>query len=231
VSARDHWYRDDDWDDATRAEFFRRLSRARPHNRDQYKRIKASYLLGSSNADRQADGRRLMEELVKDPETSDFQRTTALSQLGMHRHAIGDLVAAEALLRAALAIGGPDASGLSMEEEIAPAEILLARGSDESLAEAESLLERRSSDPPVFVSSQFRLAVAVTRLLLVKGESIAARDWARDALELAGRTRSDFAHHPTVGLVNASVETLAWLEEVVAGNSPTSSWRFWRRPD
>lgn len=57
------WFRTSDWDDDARAEFEKRLGRARDHNRPQYLRIKALALRDAG--DKQAAGsllRRVLDE-------------------------------------------------------------------------------------------------------------------------------------------------------------------------
>ena len=66
-SAKDHWYRSADWDEASQAEFAARLRRARPYNQVQYRRIKALTLLDTNDPARQRAGRAMLEENLGDP--------------------------------------------------------------------------------------------------------------------------------------------------------------------
>ncbi len=220
-NARDAWYRSADWDEASQAEFAERLRRARPSNRIQYRRIKALALLDTRDRVRQMAARALLEENLAVPGLDAFERTVALTTLARHERVSGRLVGALRLLRDALAIGGPDGNGTSGEEEIELAEILLANGADADLLEAKSLLDRRASDPPLFVRSRYRLAVAQTRTCLALGDTSAAAGWAIAALDFAAAEHSGLRHDPELGLVDPPDVELAWLRDVANAGTAT----------
>jgi hypothetical protein len=149
----DRWFRSADWDEASQAEFTAKLARARPHNRYQYRRVKALALLQTRNRAREAAGRALLEENLALANLPAHERTLALGTLARHDLVGGRLDSAMLYLRAALAIGGPDASGTTGEEEIELAEVLLANGGAEDAHEAKALLDRRASHLPLFVGA------------------------------------------------------------------------------
>jgi hypothetical protein len=213
-AATDRWFRSADWDEASQAEFTARLARARPHNRYQYRRIKALALLEARDRVRQAAGRALLEENLALPDLPPHERTLALGTLARNDLVGGRLSSAMRSLRGALAIGGPDASGTTGEEEIELAEVLLTRGGAGDIREAKALLDRRASDLPVFVRSRYRLAVAQVQASLLQADVSAAADWASTALALAATQDSGLRHHRELGLVDADEAQLAWLREV-----------------
>lgn len=169
-NARDRWFRSADWDDATRADFEARLASARPHNRSQYRRIKAVALLDTGQPDKESAGYRLLSEALTDADTPDFERATALSLLGFHDLDRGRLDDADRNLRSAIALLARGGSGGTQLEEVALAEVLLARGGRSELEEARALLESRAKDPPLLLKDRFRLSVTAARVSLALGE-------------------------------------------------------------
>ena len=219
-AATDRWFRSADWDEASQAAFTAKLARARPHNRYQYRRIKTLALLEARDRARQAAGRALLEENLALADLPTHERTLALGTLARHDLVGGRLGSALLFLRRALAIGRPDASGTTGEEEIELAEVLLANGGAGDIQEAQALLDRRTSEPPVFVRSRYRLAVAQVRASLLQADVVAAADWASTALALAMIRDSGLRYHLELGLVEADEAQLAWLGEVANALAP-----------
>ena len=213
----DDWFRSGDWDEASQAEFATRLARARPHNRAQYRRIKALGLLESDDPAGHAAAKAMFEENLADPDLPEFERTLALTTLARHERSTGRLASAVRRLRDALAVGGADGNGTNGEEEIELAEMLLARGSQTDLIEAKRLLDRRASAPPLFVRSRYRLAVAQARACARLGDDEGARAWASTALDVAALKDSGLPHHAELGLADADAEELAWLRSAAEG--------------
>lgn len=210
----DEWFRSANWDGAAQAEFETRLARSRPHNRDQYRRIKAIALLGSGDSVREEAGAGLLHENLVLPDLLDHERVLALVLLAEYDQLRGRLAEAESSLRQALAIAGPDGSGTSGEEEIALAEILVAKGEEASLEEAKRLLDRRASEQPLFVRSRYRLAVASAHVCLALRQRADAAQWAAVALGLAATRDSGLTRHPGLGLVTSTEQELRWLRDV-----------------
>jgi tetratricopeptide (TPR) repeat protein len=215
----DEWFRSADWDQAARADFEARLARLRPHSRHQYRRIKAIALLRSGDHVRAEVGASLLHENLALPDLPDSERVLALVLLAEHDQRRGRLAEAESSLRQALAIAGPNGSGTSGEEEIALAEILVARGGEASLEEAKRLLDRRASEVPLFVRSRYRLAVASARVSLALRQPADAAQWAAVALDLAATRDSGLVRHPALGLVTSTDSELRWLRDVAMGGA------------
>ncbi len=218
VASKD-WFRSSDWDERARVEFGARLARAKPYNRFQYRRIKASVLLLSGDRQKEAGGRELFEEILADDEAPGHEKTTAHWTLGAYYQRAGHLHDAERHLRAALDRISRDENGRSDVEEVQLAEVLLARGGRDHLEEARDILDRRASPPPTFVSSRFRMCLAGVRVTLALKDRRRAAEWAAAALDLAAATHSGLANHPTLGLVEADSQTRAWLTAVAADRS------------
>jgi hypothetical protein len=210
----DDWFRSADWDDAARTDFEARLARSRLYNRVQYRRIKAIALLRSGDPIREEAGAGLLRENLALSDLADHERVLTLVLLAEHDQLCGRLAEAESSLRQALAIAGPGGSGTSGEEEIALAEILLARGGEASLEEAKRLLDRRASEMPLFVRSRYRLAVASAHACLALRQPADAAQWAAVALDLAATRHSGLARHPALGLVTSTDQELRWLRDV-----------------
>ena len=67
------WFRSPEWDEAARADFETRLARARPHNRQQYLRIKGLSLRAAGRL----DGARELLERAADCADGYFVQTVA----------------------------------------------------------------------------------------------------------------------------------------------------------
>jgi len=215
---KDAWFRSGDWDAKAQAEFETRLARATAAKRAQYRRIKAIALLDSGNAQKVAAGRELLLSNVRDGDVHQFERVSALSILGSHLHDAGQSDEAERYLRQVLDVSRSNQSGTNGLEAIRLAEILLMRGGPDELSEAHNLLEQVTDDPPIFVASRFRMALAATRVALARGQSTNAIEWAQAALVYADAKHSGLANHPALLLAKVDRGTRKWLESVAAGN-------------
>ena len=212
--ARDAWFRSSDWDARARAEFARRIARARPDNRVQYRRIKALALHGSGDRERAAAGYEMMAAIAGDPEAPRFEKVGALSALGAYDQDRGHLDDAERSLRSALKAMDNNPSGSTGLEGVCLAEVLLARGGRGRLEEARGLLESSADDPPVLLDDRFRMCVSAVRVSLALGGHAQAAAWANTALSLANASHSGLANHPTLGLVQVDAKTREWLASV-----------------
>ena len=215
--SNEDWFRSADWSAAAKAEFEARLARARPHNRVQYRRIKAVGLLRSGDGDREAAGYAILAGIARDEDAPHHEKVGALSLMGAHDQERGRLHEAESNLRAALEAMKAGQSGNTELEEIRLAEVLLALDGRDHLEEARHLLEERAQKPPRLVSSRFRLCVAATRVCMALGLKQEAAGWAAAASKLATAEHSGLANHPTLGLVQTDHKTREWLAAVARG--------------
>jgi len=164
---------------------------------------------------KQAAGRELLEDIVVDPDSYQFEKVSALSFLGAHEQDTDRLDAAERHLRAALRLMAAEPSGGTELEEVRLAEILLKRGGRADLEEARHLIDRVGMSRPMLLSSRFRNCLAGVRVALALGDVHHAEGWARQALALASATHSGLANHPKLGLVETDDATRAWLAAIV----------------
>lgn len=211
------WFRSTGWDDAAERDFRQRLARARPHNQIQYRRIKAVALLETGNPAKATAGRTLLIEVAESPDAPDFEKVMALSMLGERALREERLDEAEANLREALRISGPNGSGTSGLEEAWLAQVALARADGAGLQEARALIERRATDPPLILSARLEIYLTAARVALALEDRAAAASWARAALGLADADHSGLANHPTLGLIHLSSQTRTWLNQLADG--------------
>lgn len=201
----DDWFRGPDWTLADRDEYERRLSRARPNNRGQYLRIKGLALAEVGRVD---DARALWQRVLADPGYQ-MERWATLEHLA--DAAVQDAPEEAGRLYRILLAENPTLNATTHMAEVRLAELCIAQGSPESLAEADALLvawkENRSSPFPV---NHFQWEVALARLGLAMGDVVAARDAARRALHYA-EAAAPFPRHPGFGVVRADDGVLAWL--------------------
>jgi tetratricopeptide (TPR) repeat protein len=208
------WFRSTDWGEAAERDFRQRLARARPHNQIQYRRIKAVTLLDTGDPAKATSGQRLLIEIVDSAEAPEFEKVMALSMLGERALREGRLDEAEANLREALRISGPDSSGTSGLEEVWLAQVALARGDRAGLPEARALVERRAAYPHPFLNARFETCLTAAKVAMALEDRAEAATWAQAALRLADADHSGLANHPTLGLVRLSSQTRAWLSDV-----------------
>lgn len=206
----DEWYRSPTWDDDARADFERRLSRARKTGRQQYLLLKASKLRSVGKVEA---ARELLHRATEEPDGLFFHVVEAWQQLAELAAQRGDRSTAVELYRRILT-EGPDVSGTDGNVEIALAELLLDTGSEEERAEASELLSSWLTKPQTkFNHSQFHWHLAAIRVAQSAGDREAARRSAIEALNLAG-SGAQFARHKDVGLVQTDRATLQRLRQL-----------------
>ena len=168
------WYRTAGWSPDDRAEFERRLARARANNRPQYLRIKAVHLEQVGRSD---DAAVLYERVLRDYPASNDARF-ALERLGRIDAENGRLDEAEARFRQVLAL--PSVSGTSGLVDVWLAEVLTTRG---AFGEAAELLAA-SWERAMLAVHAFVVAAAWARLAAAIGDDELRVTWARRALAL-----------------------------------------------
>lgn len=204
----DEWFRRPAWDEAARADFEARLARAKPHNRQQYLRIKG---LALRSAGHTAAARELLERAADCAEPEGFLHQTVaawetLADMAVER---GDRAAAEPLYRRILAL--PNQSGSTGTIEISLADLLLNTGRAQDRDEASALLDAWiKRDKLKFDHVLFRWHLVLIRLAEAVGDRETVLRAAKTALTLAERG-PQLPHHPNVGLVNADKATLKRL--------------------
>lgn len=121
VKVADDWFRGPSWGEAAQADFEARLTRARPHNQQEYLRIKA---LGFLDAGHREAAEALLERSVNAPDGCFFQTVRAWENLADIARERGDLVRAQGLYRRVLSEQS-SLSGTSGGVELSLAETLL----------------------------------------------------------------------------------------------------------
>jgi tetratricopeptide (TPR) repeat protein len=205
------WFRLPDWDAEARADFERRLGRARSHSRAQYLRIKG---LALESAGEVEGARELWQRvLTDDGEFARMEAWSASEHLG-DSYADDDPDKAITYYRKSMR-GNRRLNATTATQHIKIAELLIARGASKDLDDAAKLLERWPAEADLlFPSAHFRWNVAVIDLAEANGDRDSAREAAARALELAGRGPV-FPRHKTVGVVDGDRRTIERLERLV----------------
>lgn len=205
----DEWYRGADWDADTQEAFELRLRRARPANRQQYLRIKATYLLSGGKED---DGVQLLHRSI---ELGTWRADTASAweQLGdvaaLRGHTEEAVACYERVLREQ-----PSLNGTSGKVEISLAEVLLATQEQSKVDEAIGYLNAWiKRDGPKLNDARFRWFLALIDASEAVGDHETAARSAKNALDLAARG-PQFCRHRDVGIVQADDLTLHRLKRL-----------------
>lgn len=203
------WFRSSRWSSAIAEDFEARLGRARPGNRQQYIRVQGTHLVAQDDPALREIGRALFRRAAYESGQFDFEALMALEQLGDSLVADGHLDEAEPILREVLvlvAAAPTGRSGTSHVTGLALAELLQARGGADALTEADDLLD--AAEPQVRQLTMFRnlaLRFLVCRARVAAARGLAqARDYARQALEVAAETEPSLPRQTNVGRPAAS---------------------------
>jgi predicted Zn-dependent protease len=211
LSVGDDWFRGAAWDDRARSDFEARLARARPHNRQQYLRVKAVSLRAAGNGDAAWQ----LFERVADYSDGSLHETVfaweALADMAVER---GDPATAERLYRRILA-DQPSLSGTTGRVELSLAELLLDTGRPEARDEASALLSAWLERPGMkFDNDLFRWHLALIRAAEAIGDRETVQRAANTALTLADRGPQP-PGRPDVGRARTDEATLNRLCKLV----------------
>ena len=206
----DDWFRSPEWDEAARTDFETRLARARPHNRQQYLRIKGLSLRAAGHADA---ARELLERAADCAGGYFFETVAAWETLADMALDRGDRESAEQLYRRILA-EQPSLSGTSGNVEMSLAEILLDTGRNDALDEVFGLLKSWIERAGMKFDNQlFRWHLDVIRAAHAIRDRETVKVSATAALQLATRG-PQLRRHPDVGLVHTDSATLEQLRKL-----------------
>jgi tetratricopeptide (TPR) repeat protein len=204
------WFRSTDWSEAARADFERRLGRARPSGRAQYLRIKGLALADAGEID---GARELWNRVLRDDgEFAALEGFAVLEHLG-DSYVDDDPALAAGYYRRLLA-DNPELKFTTATQHIKLAELLIRRRDKQNLEKAADLLAEWTEVARLpFPSAHFRWNMAVIELAEATRDREAAREAARRALALAARGPV-FPRHKTVGVVHADQLTLKRLKNL-----------------
>ncbi|WP_157537596.1 tetratricopeptide repeat protein [Nocardioides sp. Root190] len=208
----DEWYRLPDWDEEARAEFERRLRKARSFNRAQYLRIKGLVL---KEAGELAGARELWRRVFdEDGEFAEMDAWAAAEHLG-DSYVDHDPDLAITFYRRSMKRN----NSLNMTTATQPiklAELLHQRGLPKDLAEAKRLLMDwpKMADMPM-PSAHFRCNAALAEVLDAAGDRQEARQAAIRALALVDAS-APFPRHKELGVVRADRRTLKRLNQMAS---------------
>lgn len=185
------WFRKTSWSNADSEDFERRLARARPASRPQYLRIQAVHLFETGKKGLIAVASALAARVISEYDDK-IQTGPAHHLLGLCRESQGDLLAALAEFRAAVALEKKRPS-VETDAYLDFAWLVARHGSVEHFAEAMDFLTR-FHDRPVFATQRYRYHGALALLANARGDSAAAGAAARVALDARERSSPFSAH-------------------------------------
>lgn len=189
----DSWFRSPDWDSSAREFFEQRLGRAKPHNRAQYIRIKATSLAEAGESDAAL---LLLERVLKEHADDLLQAPMARYQLGELLEEEGRLDEAESEYRRVIEIHQATKHRFGLPE-LRLAELLLTRGS--RLAYQDALTHLTRELPSMLLTShRFRGATTAARMHRELGNHEEASAYASTALEIADERQPLFPRHPSL---------------------------------
>jgi len=208
TAANDEWFRQPGWDGSAREDFEQRLARSRPHNQQQYMRIKA---LALEEAGETRGSQELLQRIIDFPDGYSHEAAFALERLGDIASRQGDRNRAKDYYHRVL--NDHPRSAATGSVEISLAEVLLDEGSA-GCAEALELLNLWIARPGLKFDSQlFRWHLALIEIAEHSGDRETARRAAGTALELAARG-PQLPRHKDVGLVHTDKRTLRRLRNL-----------------
>lgn len=204
---RDDWHRRTTWTAEEREFFEEKLRRARRASRPGYLRVQGSTLARSDRTELRAVGRELLRRAIVAGESdSPLEAQWARVELAEALAREGDLEDAEHWYRAAAEVQEQHGGyGLNSSCHLGLAEVLLRQhpGDPDVADEAAAALDKAAGhNPPLFHADRWRFLVALARIADARGEPERARDFAREALDVASIREPQLSRHPTVGLVD-----------------------------
>jgi tetratricopeptide (TPR) repeat protein len=191
IVARDDWWQNSSWNEDIEATFFRKLARAR--NKLFYLREQGAKLA----ADHPEVTLRLLDRYFA--LGADSSEAQAHFARGRAHGALRNVDAAIAAFEAALAREA--AHQLFRTWVYLELPVLIATERRRALYDRALELLTKSTDRPHFPAELYKWHGARALILYDCGETPAARDAARQALQAAHMTHSGYRHHPNVGLV------------------------------
>ena len=216
VGRDDDWYRRKTWTHEDQRAFFDRLKRSRGgFHRAQYTRIQAYCLQETGKPQLVRASLALLDRLLTEwPD--DSQLAAAYHQQGESYEILKEPGKALASYRAALTTER-DHPGFRTQACLSLAWLIATTPFPEFYEEALQVIEEgENGDRLTFPAERYRSAAAKALIHAAVGESTAARQFAKEALEATEEQHSGLRHHPTVGLVsNPDKSVLQRLEDIL----------------
>jgi hypothetical protein len=212
VVARDDWYRGSAWDRRTRESFEDKLSRARPHTRAQYLRIKGLGLTASESSRVRGAGRDLLRRVLDEHPEDELQ--IALAHCDLAQSLASDRSFVDAVEHYRAAMRGP--RNVVTHAELGFAEVVLQAGWSDRYDEALDMLLRSPASHDPFPALRFRWNLAAARLASRCGHAADAKELAELALRALDETEPPFPRHKKLGLASADQPTIEELHRIAA---------------
>jgi len=193
------WFRRSTWTDVDRSEFNAKLNRSRKWSRAQYLRIQAVHL---AMADQHDGVLELLDRMFAEyPEDihlaqAHAQKANSLAILGRTDAAINEYRAGLQAER--------DFPNVGTQAWLDFGMFVVEKRLTEYYGEITNVMkEFRDEGELKFPASEYRYFVIQSFLAEARGEKIAARDFAKQALAEAAKDHSGLRYHPTIDLVRA----------------------------
>ncbi len=209
--SREQWYRRTTWTEQDRSEFFQRLFRSRGQfHKAQYLRIQAFYLVQAGEV---CPAMELLKRLF-DEFAEKSQMPHAHLQMAECHLALNNFDDALDEYRASLA-AELKCPGIRTNVWLAFPWLVVVRTMRHLYPEARQFLDWGKSHLATFPIEQFQLAAIQSFMAADEGQLEAAGQFARIALEAAGRSHSGYRYHAKLGLVeNLDIEIRDRLERL-----------------
>jgi tetratricopeptide (TPR) repeat protein len=211
------WYRNNLWHEAIATEFETRLRRARgSDSKAQYLKLQACHLLFVPDAEVQAIGINLLHKLFADYASEIMEVVGGYDALGEYYLKQENWQKAEYYFRLVIShFGTPYIQKTHKRTELKLAEALLKSGSKEALTEAYQLISAFPENELHLNNHLFYFHQLAALVYAALNKASEAKEYARQAIELACITEPQFARHKTVGLVKATEQQIRKLENIL----------------
>ena len=218
--SKEDWYRNTEWNDQIESEFESRLKRSRGnHNKAQYLRIQASYLLDSKKSKVQEKGIEFMERLINSYPEEEFSTIHGIEQLGDFYLKKKIFDQAEKHFRKVTEYYYAETrSGTSGLTDLKLCETILKSKQTEKFEEAYQIATEKfnaTGDSLLMNSDKYYYFDLMANLCYKMNRKDEASEFAQSAVELSKITEPQFNRHKTVGIVKVVKEKIERLKRIM----------------
>jgi|GEM_PF-784181 len=226
-NTNEDWFRGDNWDEKTQEFFEQKLKRARgSYSKSQYLKIKANYLLTSSNLNKQLEGYKLMERVISDYPTEISFVMFAFERLGDYNLLVNQFDKAETYYRECVSLYKKKGrSGTSGIADVKLAEVIFDTVQSKKYTEMYVLLIddfANTGGSLILFEDKFRYNLILAKISDSLMKNIESKKYAEKALKLSDLKTSQFQKYPDLGIVKTNNRDLNILNNILEKtyNSP-----------
>jgi tetratricopeptide (TPR) repeat protein len=211
------WYRNDTWNETIAAEFETKLKRARgSDSKAQYLELQGCTLLFASNEKVHSIGINLLNRLFADYPSETLQVVGGYNALGTYYLKNKNWKQAEHYFRTVISyLHIPYIQSPYRGAKLKLAEALLHLGNEETLFEAYGLIKNFPVEELILNNHLFDFYEMAALVCVALNKNSEAKEYAKEALELAGITEPQFSRHKTVGLVQSTEQQISVLKRIL----------------